>query len=636
MNQQREDSGSRRHWMVIAIFGLMAVLLFAQLGNLTIYQADWYQSEADSQRTRSLPIFAPRGLIYDRNGVALVTNRPAHSVFMAYPHYREESVRQLLAEILELEIAEIERMVERKEEVGTYYEPIRLKDDLSTEQVTAILENRHLLPGVEVVVQPVREYVHKELAAHILGYVSHIDEAELANRKKDGYLSGEMLGQTGLEAFYESLLRGKNGWKRIEIDNTFRPLGEIQEQPPIDGYNIHLTIDAQLQQVVERALAWTMWRIRNTVIGDGPWSNARAGAVVVMDVRTGEILAMASQPSFDPNLFVGGISQADWDMLNDEANFAPLLNRAVQTQYQPGSTWKMLTSIAALRHGVVAPYETYPCFGVYDKVEDKKDWIPWGHGHVDTVGALKGSCNIYYYEMGYRLGVDRLVSTAQDFGFGKQTGIDLHGEASGFLPTDRYIQQLDQEGTPWGPGYTLSAGIGQIVAATPVQMARYTATIANGGKLLQPRLVSKVTDRDGNVVKEFTPKVQRTVTIKPEHLQAVVDGMFAVNQPGGTSDFALYPFAMPTAGKTGSSEYPPQDDYGHYVAFAPLDNPEIAIALTIEQAAHGSSTSPVARSIFAHYFNVELPASDPARIPAEFPDQMDVIRRRYPVVGSGQ
>jgi penicillin-binding protein 2 len=636
VKKEKTDRLGRR----LAVLGLVAFFvvagLAAQLGNLTLKQQDQFVRKAEAQRTRQLPVFAPRGVVYDRHGVPLVTNRPAHAAFIDYPHFKNAEVRARLAAFLGLPVDEIEELVARKEEAGTYYEPIKVKEDLSAEQVAAILENRQRLPGVQIVVQPVREYVHGEMAAHLLGYVSEISEVELASRKKDGYLSGELIGQSGIEAYYESVLRGRNGWRRVEIDNFFQPLGETQEVTPTAGYNIHLTIDAGVQKVAERALDWTMWRIRNTIIGDGPWPNARAGAVVVMDVRTGAILAMASRPAFDPNLFVGGIARADWARLNDEKNLSPMLNRAIQTQYQPGSTWKMMTSAAALHYGVVSPHETYPCSGVYDKIEQKLDWVKWGHGRVDTAAALKGSCNIYYYEMGYRLGVSRLVQMAEKFGFGRPSGVDLFGEAEGFLPTDEVLRQKEIAGNPWGPGYTLSAAIGQIVAATPLQMARFTAALANGGKVLQPHLVSRVADAEGRTLMEFEPRVQHEVTFRPEHLKAILDGMWAVQAPGGTSDFAINPFPLRTAGKTGSAEYPPQDDYGHFVAFAPLENPEIAVAITIEQAAHGSNTSPIARAIFAEYFGLELRERDWARVPSQFPGEMAAIRKLYRVVGTGE
>ncbi len=639
LTDKEKGDHHRRAGFMTAMIMVTLVALIAQMGNMTMRQQDQYRSAAEEQRTRTLPIFAPRGTIYDRNLEPLVINRPANSVYIRFPYYNQPEVLQRLSTMLNVPLADLQKRVEQKRIQQAFYEPVLVTNDLKQEQYAMIVERRQELPGVEIQPQAVRSYPHKDLAAHILGYVGQITDDELNSLQDKGYIGGEMIGKTGLEVFYEDVLRGKPGQREVEINNYFKPLGEVQTVAPQPGNSLVLTLDANLQRVAERALEWDMWRIRNTVIGDGPWPNAKAGAVVVMDVKTGAVLAMASRPAFDPNLFATGISNEDYQKLQDPI-LTPEINRATQKAYQPGSTWKMMTSAAALTAGVVGPYETVYCSGVYDKAGNPKDWTPYGHGNVSTVGALQGSCDIYYYEMGYRMGVDKLVDMAKQFGFGSRTGIDLGAESRGLLPDEanRVAIWEKQLGDPWGVGHTVSAAIGQIVQATPLQLARYTATLGNQGKVMQPYLVQKIIDSQGNTVKEFGPKEVGKVNVKPEHLQVILEGMAAVDSPpGGTSDFAIWPLpGIRTGGKTGSAENPPRDDYGFFVSLAPLNDPQIAVAVVIEQAAHGSNVSAVARAIEAAYFNVKLPTADPANVPKEFPNDKAALRSKYRVLGSGE
>ncbi|HEY3368167.1 MAG TPA: penicillin-binding protein 2 [Symbiobacteriaceae bacterium] len=632
------NPAQRRAKVLTGIVLVIFIGLVAQLGNLTVRQTAQFSQAAEEQRTRAIPVFAPRGIIYDRNMEPMVNNRPATSVFLRYPYYKQADVVAKLADILGLPLADVQKQVTQKLARQEYYEPVRIKDDITPKQYATILERKAELPGAEMQAQPVRVYPNKELAAHMLGYVNEIGEDELQKQQTKGYMGGELVGRTGLEAYYQDYLRGKPGVRLVEINNVGQPLGELQAADPQPGNSLVLTVDAKLQRVAEKALDWDMWRIRNTIIGDGPWKHAKAGAVVVMDVKSGAVLAMASHPSFDPNMFARGITETELKKLQDPV-LTPEVNRAVQTAYQPGSTWKMMTSAAALTNGVIGPNDKLFCSGVYDKAGNPKDWQPGGHGWVDTAGALQNSCDIYYYEMGYRLGIDRLVAEAQQFGFGTKTGIDLGGENPGLLPDAKNRLEIwdNERKDPWGVGHTVSAAIGQIVQATPLQLVRYVATLGNQGKVMKPYLVQKVIDAQGNTVKDFAPQQTGQVKIAPEYLAAILQGMHQVDTPGGTSDFAIYPLpGIKTGGKTGSAEYPPWDDYGFYVNLVPLDNPQIAVAVAIEQGEHGSNTSAVARAIEAAFFNLKLPTYDPANIPKEFPDDMAGLRRKYNVVGNGQ
>jgi penicillin-binding protein 2 len=600
MQANYEKKQNRRPYAVLAIFLVAITGLGGQLANLTLRQQDQYLSRADSQSTRTISTPAPRGVIYDRNLLPMADNRPAFRLSIHYPYYQDEAVIERLASLLDRDAGDIKRLVERQSDRP--FEPVILTDDLSQVQYARIQERKQELPGVEVVSNPVRRYPNMALAGHLLGYVG--------TPAKDGTIHGK----SGLELVYDSVLQGVPGEREVAVNSAFEPLGVVSTTQPKPGQNLVLTIDGRLQQVTERALDWQMHRLQTVMnIGDQRvYQNARAGAAVVMDVKTGAILAMASRPGFDPNLFIGGIAQSDWDKLNNDKTI-PLLDRTVQAAYHPGSTWKMLSGAAAVTSGVTTPGERVFSGKVYAPT-GQRDWVPGGHGWVDLVNALRLSSNIYFYEMGLRMGIDRQVEFAKAFGFGAPTGVDLEGESAGVLPDEAYRNAHD-----WTPGQAATSAIGQIFTVTPVQLARYATALANGGNLLKPYLVQEVRSSTGEVVKQTAPEVVGKLPISDATLQTLIQGMKLVNSPTGTSDFAQWPLpGIATAGKTGTAENPPQDDYGLYVGFAPADNPQIAVAAVIEQAGHGGSVSPVARTIWAEYFGVELPKNDPARVPDTF------------------
>jgi penicillin-binding protein 2 len=605
-----EDERSRRAHVLVAVTLVALVGLGGQLGNLTMMSGEAYRDEASAQATRTLPTPAPRGIIYDRSGKPLAENRPDYAAFIHYPFYNQPDQVERLASVLGVPVAQVQAHIQKQSDRP--YLPVKVATSLKPDQVARLLETS--LPGVEVQEETSRYYPQGQLAAQVLGYVSEINEEQMAKLDAKGYLPGELIGQTGLEAHYEEQLHGTPGMQQVRVNNAFEPLGAIGKVEPTPGYNLVLTMDEALQKSSERALDWQMHRLQTIPnLGDGhAYPDAKAGAVIVMDVKTGGILAMASRPAYDPNLFAGGISEADWNRLNNDP-FLPLLDRAVQSAYQPGSTWKMVTGTASLAAGVTNPYERVFSGRVYEPT-GQHDWVPWGHGWVDLANALRLSSDIYFYEMGSRLGIDRLVQYAKGFGFGAPTGIDLEEESHGFLPDKAYREKHD-----WFLGQTTSAAIGQIFTVTPIQLARYVSAIANGGKLMQPHLVQAVQDSAGRTISETQPVVTGTLPISDSALAVAVQGMKLVNGPDGTSDFAQWPLpGIATAGKTGTAENPPKDDYGLFVSFAPAENPQIAVAVVIEQAGHGGSISPVARSIYADYFKVKLLQGDPARIPDDF------------------
>ncbi|MGE5672429.1 MAG: penicillin-binding transpeptidase domain-containing protein, partial [Mycobacterium leprae] len=338
-----KDKAKRwRLWTLGGIFFLAFAGLVAQLGNLTLLKREQFVQQSEEQQYRSIPVYAPRGVIYDRNMVPLVTNQQMSSLIINYPYYKTPGVLELLASTVKVPLADLQKQVQARLSVSDFYTPIRVKDDISAQEYTRIIELRDQLPGVDILSVPVRLYPYKDSAAHILGYVNQVTAEDLHSLAGQGYLGGDVIGRTGIEATYEQYLRGKNGAERVAVNSRGQPVGVTQTVDPSPGNSLVLTLDQNLQQVAEKTLDWDMWRIRNTIIGDGPYVHAKAGAVVAMDVKTGAILAMASHPAYDLNSFAKGISQAEYEKLMDPI-LTPEVNRPIQTAYQPGSTWKMLT-----------------------------------------------------------------------------------------------------------------------------------------------------------------------------------------------------------------------------------------------------------------------------------------------------
>lgn len=605
----------------MALILITLTALAARLGEMQMLQHDQFSRVAMAQRVYTVSQEAPRGDILDRQGRLLAASRPRFRLFLLYPAYVEKGrpapLLGTLARMLKLDEAALYRQAEEKIAEKRFFEPFLVKDSLTPAETALLVESRASLPGLYIDTHPERFYPGGELAAHMLGFVGPISPEEMDRQK--GYLVTDVIGKEGLEHQYEGALRGKPGLLDLEVDAFFRPTNRTYLiESPRSGLSLKTTLDLNLQRTVEKALARTLNYVSTHPDYEGKWfRKTNAGAAVVMNVKTGAILAMASFPTFDPNLFTGVRTPATDDAIRKlfGDRLSPQLNRAVKTAYLPGSTWKMLTAASALEHGLVDQHETVFCAGVFTKVEPKKDWKLDGHGHVDVRSALAQSCNIYFYEMGYRLGNDRLVETALDFGFGSPLGIDLPGEASGCIPGAR---NAAEDCRPWKGGEVLSAAIGQGPTATPLQLARLAAVLANGGVKVQPHLVSALVDARGGVVKELTPPPQGNVTLASDHLKAIQDGMKAVTEWGTSARaFAGLPFTV--AGKTGTAENmgtqncdgDPACQFGVYVAYAPADRPEIAVAVVGERAGHGDSMNPVARAAIAQYLQAPLGPGDP-------------------------
>jgi penicillin-binding protein 2 len=596
----------------IQLFTIGVVLIFTilvgRLGYLQLAQGEEYERLAAGNRIRLLPLEAPRGEFLDCNGKVLVANRLAPTISVVPMDLEEledpQAVLERLGELLGFDVVQsyhdtIARKKARQE--FRLFEPIRVATDVDIETLTIIEEHLMELPGVVIEEQPVREYVMGDIGAHIFGYVREISREELDAWRDRGYRMGDLVGKTGLERVFDQTLRGEKGNRRVEVDAVGHPIRDQGKKAPVQGNNLQLTIDARIQVAATKALRESMEELRTRTYN--PMPNARTGAAVVLDVNSGAVLAMVSEPGFDPNIFVKeNISEEEWQELNDPV-LKPQLNRVLRGEYPSGSTFKMITAIAGLGKGIIKPEDTVNCTGFYWRIEPKRCWNRGGHGRVNLKRALAESCNIYFYDLGYRTGIDTITEYADMFGLGKPTGIELHpGEKGGFLATSQW--RLQHFGEPWQPGETLSAAIGQGFSTyTPLQMANYAAMIANGGIRYRPYLVQRIISSTGEVLEVFGPEIMERAKVSPETFAAVREGMRAVTEPGGTAYSHFAGFPVPVAGKTGTAQNPQVEDHGWFIGFAPADNPEVAVAVLVEQGGGGSgAAAPVARAIFEAIF----------------------------------
>jgi len=484
------------------------------------------------------------------------------------------------------------------------YMPVRLKTNVDFETVAKIEEKR--LPGVVIEVEPIRNYIFGSEAAHIFGYVGEISKNELEALKDKGYRAGDLVGKMGLEKVLEPYLKGIDGGKQVEVNAFGKPIKVLGEIQPIAGDTVVLTIDSELQRVAEKALQEQLIKLQTDKVK--PFPNAKRGAVVVLDVKTGEILAMASVPSFDPNMFARGLTAKEWEELSNNP-LKPMVNIAISETYPPGSVFKMITAIAALENNITNEKETIYDKGVYWTILPKKDWKPGGHGIVNMVKAIAQSCNIYFFEMGRRMGIDLLEKYARMFGLGQVTGIELPGEKAGTVASREYKEKTFKkaEDKIWYPAETLDAAIGQgYHQYTPLQIADYIAAIANEGYWMRPHLIKSIIDAEGKTVFESKPEVAGRVSVSKKTFEIVKEGMKGVVSPGGTAYGVFSDFPITIAAKTGTAQWDlKKAPHGWFVAFAPLDDPQIAVVVFIEQAGSGGSTGgPVARAILEQYFHL--------------------------------
>lgn len=487
---------------------------------------------------------------------------------------------------------------------GQGYRPVRLKTDVDFQTVAEIEERR--LPGVVIEVEPMRNYLYGNTASHIFGYVGEINQEELEASKDKGYRPGDLFGKMGLEKVLESYLKGIDGGQQVEVTASGKPIKVLGQKEPIPGHSVTLTIDIKLQQIAENKLKEQLLKLQTDKYK--PFPNAKRGAVVALNVKTGEVLAMASIPDFDPNMFARGITQKEWEEISKNP-LNPMVNLAIAGTYPPGSVFKMVTATAALEEKVTNENEFVRDTGVYWTILPKRCWRAGGHGMVNMVRALAESCNIYFYEMGRRLGIDNIEKYAKLYGLGSITGIELPGEKPGQVASREYKKNTftRPDDKIWYPAETLDAAIGQgYNSFTPIQIANYVAAIANEGVWMKPHLIKSIADPDGNIVLEKNPEIGGQLDFSKDTFRIIKEGMRAVTLPGGTAYSVFADFPISVAGKTGTAEWDvTKDPHGWFVAFAPYEDPEIAVAVFIEQAGSGGTTGgPVARAIFEEYFHL--------------------------------
>jgi penicillin-binding protein 2 len=591
----------RRFLLFSLAAGLVFCLLLLRLWYLQVVSYDDLFERSVRNRTRVLSLDAPRGPIFDRYGELLVDSRPAFqiSVMRQYIEDRDLLLQQL-ATLLEVDRAELYQRWEEGKRFPAY-RPIPLANDVSREMMERVMEQGVDLPGVIIEVLPIRDYLNHGEAAHLIGYLGEITEGELRSNDFPSYRGGDFVGKTALERAYEPYLRGHKGKSLVEVDVKGQLMRQLQTEVPQPGNKVYLTIDEELQHAASEAF------------------EGEAGAAVALDVKTGEVLAMVSLPTFDPALFAKGITTEDWKELAADSHF-PLQNKAIGGLYPPGSTFKMIVALAALKAGIVDAHHSLYCDGAFTVGDSRyRCWKSGGHGKTDLIKALRESCDVWFYQVGLELGIDKLSQAAREFGIGVLTGYQLPGERAGLMPSREWKQEHYHQ--PWYAGETVNTSIGQgFVLATPLQLAVMTAALANGGQVLKPNVIDRVEDWDGNLLMQSQAEVLRTLDYSKQSWDLIHEGMVqVVNKPHGTGSSARLEDVL-VAGKSGTSqvvrrksdEEEEQDSDGKtpyrfrphalFVAYAPAEKPEIAVAVVVEHGASGGSAAgPVARKIIERY-----------------------------------
>lgn len=676
---------------------IVGIILIARLFTLQIIHGEEYKEQSNTRLTRESTIEAARGNFLDRTGVELVTSKMEFSLEMYKSKVDTENLNKAILNMIQvleknecsysdtfpIKIEPFEYTIEN-EALINWKKNNNLDDDITAEQafykfknkykientddiqeIRKIITIRYLISqkgysstksvtiaenipnkavaefsessekfaGINIVTKPVREYTSGNLASHILGYASRIDPDEYEKRKST-YSQNDIIGKTGIEAVFEEYLKGKNGTKQIDMAVDGTTTAEYIAKEAVAGSDIVLTIDANLQKITEDALVSNIQKIAS---GDfGKAYDAKAGAAVVMNVNTGEVLAMASYPDYTPSDFVGGISNENWAKYRDNTS-KPLVNKAMQNSYSPGSTFKMVTAIAGLESNTINLSTKINDTGIYKKYRDfqPRCWIYTdyhiGHGYLDVSGAIEKSCNYFFYETADKMGIENLVKYAKYFGLGNKTGIELPSETAGALASKETWSKLHPQNEPWGPGQVLQAAIGQSDNEfSPLQMARYISMLANGGQKVDVSIVKTIRNADGSEVsrEEINQFINKklgleqdnteNLEINQNYLKAVLEGMKSVtSDTSGTAYIRFKDFDITVGGKTGSAEAPNNQVHAWFVGFAPFEDPEIAIVVMVENGGHGNYTAEVVRNIMAEYFgmNVQNVEEDMRAIP---------------------
>lgn len=666
---------------------VISVIFIATLFNLQIVNGENYREQSEKRMLRTKNITAPRGEIYDRNGVILATNKLSYDVELYKVRVSTKEQNDGILRLVEIlnensdkvystfpvnddlngfnfENTEEEQKWKKEmkldstltfdQVIDKYIEKYELQDysdnrlnqikmieikyeanlngyslfnsatiakDISQKSVAKIGEEKYKIYGISIVSVPKRYYPNGNLLSHTIGYVSKISSTEYEKKKEQGYNVNSVIGKAGIEQSFEKYLRGKDGVIKEETDTLGNVSSQTETTEAKSGDNVTLTVDYRLQKVAEESLLNTINGLQNGTLVGKKFSDANAGAVVVLDVDSGEVLASASYPTYDINSLIGGISLKDWNALQNNSLY-PMLNRVASGTYSPGSTFKMLVGMAGLMNGKITVDEKYYDPGIYPYGYHPKCWLytdrHMTHGWINIEGAIKGSCNCYFYEVGRRIGISEIVKYAKLFGLGQKTGIELSGEVAGTIAG---ADDKSEDGlkSPWYLGDTLSAAIGQSGSSyTPIQLANYIATIANGGKLNKVSLIKSVDNEVAGTsesladINKYTSEYtgvnfeEKDLNINSEYIDAIKKGMLSVtSETGGTSYIVFKNSDIQVAGKTGTAQVPNGNNNGIFVGFAPYDNPKIAVVAVIEHGGEGTYTANVVKPIMEEYFNID-------------------------------
>ncbi|MBA3013062.1 MAG: penicillin-binding protein 2 [Proteobacteria bacterium] len=609
-----------REWIKqrLMLASLCIVMVFAMLLLRLVYlqliKGEEYRRLSETNCVRLKSIKSSRGVIYDRNQMLLVDNRPAFdlNIVLEDAHPVEETVERLAA-LIDVSKQELMESI-RKEGDAAFYKPVTLKRDISRDQLAIVEAHKFDLPGIHIDIEPTRHYIHEKTAAHLLGYLGEINRNELESDRYPNVRSGDSIGRYGIEKSFEPFLQGKRGGRQVEVDVNGRVIKVLKTVEPVSGNDLHLALDLELQKAAEQLL-----------LGND-------GAVVAIDPSNGDVLVMASTPSFDQNDFIGGISNKKWKALMADPG-KPMTNKAIQAEYPPASTYKVLTAMAALEERVIDRRTTSFCPGYYTFGKRRYQcWNKHGHGEINVVDAIAQSCDVFFYQAGEKTGVDALAQYATGSGFGRSTQIKLDHERRGLIPTSSWKKKRYKEA--WQAGETLSISIGQgFNLVTPLQMAVFIAAVGNGGTLYRPRIVTSIEESNGNIVKSVEPEIIGGLPASKETLALLQKGLLKVVHGERGTARRIQVKGVNIAGKTGTAQVFSRKagekfdneklirtlrDHAWFVCYAPAEAPTIAISVIIEHGEHGSSTAaPIASALIQKYLKLEPPVEPTVEPPME-------------------
>lgn len=615
LNREEKLPGIKLTVIQYVIVGILLILVFG-LWRLQVVGAENYHALAEANRIRKVPILAPRGKLFDREGRLLVDNYPSVSCFLVREQGHDYmSDLPKIANGLNMTVDQIEAIL-KKYRTAPKYQPLPLKEDITPDEQEFIEAHRDEFPELETVEEQRRLYPRDGFAAHLIGYVGEVSEDMLNNPQYAYYEPGDVVGKSGVEQSYDSILRGQDGSSDVIVDSHGREVGKLGTEHAVPGKSLKLTIDIDVQRAAENAL------------GD------RNGAIIAMDPHTGEVLAMVSRPIFDPNDFAVRIGRDEWNKLITDPEH-PLLNKAIQAQLAPGSTFKIIMAAAGLEEGVAQDFKVHCSGGVSLFGTYQKCWVHGGHGEVNISKAIYQSCDVFFYTLAAKLGIEKIAKWAHAFGIGEKTGIDLPNEASGTMPSEEWKMRTFHQ--RWYPGEVTSVGIGQgAVTATPVQMARALSGIASGGAFKRPHVVfpdELPADYRKAMYDSFPGSGDRTVPIDPGSWQTITDAMAQVMNPGGT-DPSAHLEGIDFAGKTGSAQTMSNalaarlghshsvKDNAWFVGFTPRRNPDIVVCILYESGEHGRLAGRLAARVIEEYVNKQRRLEN--NLIAKTPQKVDV------------